>query len=167
MSSYIFLSFSNRVEWNGVPVPAAFLSLCESMRVCVFVCIQWSRSWESITSCLIRRYILARLFSTFEPRPREWTHQLCEQSLGNVIINTVSWLSKQGTGPGWNCLHRCKRVRFLFCASCALPFFDFLTKDDSYSKKFPLLFYCPFPGEFDYNYLELRINKKNKILPFP
>lgn len=50
-----------------------------------------------------------------------------------------------------------------FVHRCALPFFDFLTKDDSYSKKFPLLFYCPFPGEFDYNYLEL-IGKTNYLL---
>lgn len=45
-----------------------------------------------------------------EPRPREWTRRPCGQSPDNVIMNTVSLLSKQGIGQaasGLNCLHRC------------------------------------------------------------
>lgn len=58
----------------------------------------------------------ATLFDRFpptEPEPRAWTRRLCGQSLHNVIMNTVSLLSKQGIGraaSGVNCLHRCECV---------------------------------------------------------
>lgn len=49
-------------------------------------------------------------FYTLGLRLRLWACRPCDQSLGNVIMNTVSLLSKQWTGwavTGANCLHRC------------------------------------------------------------
>lgn len=70
-----------------------------------------------------------------EPRPREWSRLPCGQSLDNVIMNTVSLLSKQGIGQaasGVSCLHRCVCVFMHEPHLCvhALRFLcDFLAED--------------------------------------
>lgn len=101
----------------------ALLSLC--------MCSLHSKSWESIASCLIRKpkHSVEPVWQS-ELRQREWTHGPCDQSIENVIMSTVSPISKQGTGQtasGANCLHRCVCVcvhawlSFVCLQLCVVP----------------------------------------------
>lgn len=66
-------------------------SPCVSQCVCVCVCVHSMIQIVGKHHFLFDKEVhIGEAVFHLEPRPREWTHQLCEQSLGNVIINTVS-----------------------------------------------------------------------------
>lgn len=96
---------------------------------------------------------MARLFSTLSRgQGSGHTSSVSSHSEMSLLTQYHDYQNKELAQAEIVCTGVSVCVSF-FVHRCALPFFDFLTKDDSYSKRFPLLFYCPFPGEFDYNYL--------------
>lgn len=86
-SSALSASFHFPQTWQTV-LPVAFLHLCMSFLLQIVGKHHLLFDKEAQTT-------LVNLFSTFELRSREWTHRPCGQSLGNVIMNTLSLLSKQ------------------------------------------------------------------------
>lgn len=109
--------------------------------------VEFQRAMYSVFQIVGKHHILSdkeaqttlvNLFSTLELRPREWTHRPCDQSLGNVIMNTVSLLSKQGTGQaasGADCLLRCECVCIHALRAC-IGVFSLCLQSDSLAEDY-------------------------------